>query len=350
MSGEIAPLTAIRGFAALWVVGHHVAASWYPGSMGPLPTLFLTGYAAVDTFFVLSGFILATVYQGLTASGTPLFFLRRLCRIYPLHLSIMAALAVAAVAAPLFGGSSSRPWAQFVWVSLMLQPYLLPESTWNPPSWSVGVELLCYALFPPALWLIRRWPVLLLAALAPLLAAAEFRVLETQGGAVVGAGAILRGLTGFSLGVTLGCLAKRVPPMPERLASLWQLASLAGIGAAIAQGWSAPAGPFSGLLILCLASDTGIIARLLRTGWCVRLGTISYSIYLLHAPLLAAFGKLSATWNDAGRVTTFLVLLLAASELSYRLVEVPGRRLPAMLTRRNPVQRSALSVGRRSSL
>src|SRR5690349_9502171 len=178
MLGEIAPLTAIRGFAALWVVGHHLTAIWYPDSTGPMQTLFLTGYAAVDMFFVLSGFILATVYRGLTASGTPLFFLRRLCRVYPLHLSIMAALALAAVAAPLFRGSSARPWAQFAWVSLMLQSYVLPESTWNPPSWSIGVELLCYALFPLALWLIRRCPVLLLTALALLLAAAEFRVLD----------------------------------------------------------------------------------------------------------------------------------------------------------------------------
>jgi peptidoglycan/LPS O-acetylase OafA/YrhL len=106
----------------------------------------------------------------------------------------------------------------------------------------------------------------------------------------------------------------------------------------------------SGLLILCLASDAGVVARMLRTGWCVRLGTISYSIYLLHAPLLAAFGKVSATWNGGVRVAAFLVLLLATSEVSYRLVEVPGRRLPALLDRRNPVQRSALSVERRSSL
>jgi len=350
MAKPIPSLTAIRGLAALWVVGHHLAPAWYPESRGLLPTLFLTGYAAVDTFFVLSGFILATVYRDLTAPETPLFVLKRLCRVYPLHLAVMTALALAALAAPFLGGSSSRPWAQFPFVCLMLQPYVLDESTWNPPSWSIGVELLCYALFPPVLWLLRRVPVYGLTALALLLAAIEFRVLMTEGAVIVGWGAILRGLTGFSLGVTLGCLAGRRPPVSEGFASAGQLIGLAGLFAAAAASWSAPVGPFSALLVLCLASETGIFARVLRTRAWVHLGAISYSIYLLHAPLLAALGKLSVGWNGAVRIGLFLLLLLAASELSYWLIELPGRRLPGRLVTRVRAQRSALSVGGRSSL
>jgi peptidoglycan/LPS O-acetylase OafA/YrhL len=350
MAEQIPSLTAIRGLAALWVVGHHLVPAWYPESTGLLPTLFLSAFAAVDTFFVLSGFILATVYRDLTAPETPLFLLKRLCRVYPLHLTIMAALAVAALAAPLLGGSSSRPWAQLPWVSLMLQPYVLDESTWNPPSWSIGVELLCYTLFPPVLWLLRRLPAHALMALALLLAAAEFRVLETEGGAIVGLGAILRGLSGFFLGATVGCLARRMRPIPEGLASAGQLIAVAGIGVAAAARWSAPVGPCSALLILCLASETGVVARMLRTRGCVHLGAISYSTYLLHAPLLAGFGKLSAAWDGGVRISAFLLLLLAASELSFRLIELPGRRLPARLARRPGTQRSALSVGGRSSL
>ena len=71
-------------------------------------------------------------------------------------------------------------------------------------------------------------------------------------------------------------------------------------------------------------------------------GAISYSIYLLHAPLLAAFGKLSAGWNGGVRIALFVALLLAASELTYRLIEWPGRRLPALLTKKRP--RSAVGA------
>jgi peptidoglycan/LPS O-acetylase OafA/YrhL len=138
-------------------------------------------------------------------------------------------------------------------------------------------------------------------------------------------------------------------PLPDRLASAGQLLAFAGIAAAITAQWSAPVGPCSALLIFCLASDTGVGARMLGKGWCVHLGAISYSIYLLHAPLLAAFGKLSAGWNGGVRTVLFLALLLAASELTFRLIELPGRRLPALLTGGTGAQRSALRVEGRSS-
>ena len=131
---EIGPLTAIRGFAALWVVGHHLVPAWYPNATGWVPTLFLTGYAAVDVFFVLSGFILATVYRDLATSETPMFLLKRLCRVYPLHLCIMAALVAAALVSSLSGGSVSKPWGQLPWVGLMLQSYVLSETTLESPE------------------------------------------------------------------------------------------------------------------------------------------------------------------------------------------------------------------------
>lgn len=343
-------MTAIRGFAALWVVGHHLVPAWYPNATGWVPTLFLTGYAAVDVFFVLSGFILATVYRDLATSETPMFLLKRLCRVYPLHLCIMAALVAAALVSSLSGGSVSKPWGQLPWVGLMLQSYVLSETTWNPPSWSVGVELLCYGLLPAAVWLLRRIPKRLLAGLAFLLACAEFEFLQSVGGAVVGLGAILRGIAGFSLGAALGSFAQSFGRLPERLASAGQLSALAGLAVAIVLCRSAPIAPLSGLLIFSLACETGLISRALGGRWCVRLGTISYSIYLLHAPLLFAFGKISAGWNGAARVPIFLLLLLASSEITYRLIETPGRRLPRTLMQRLAAHRPALSAEGNSNL
>ena len=113
---------------------------------------------------------------------------------------------------------------------------------------------------------------------------------------------------------------------------------------------SAPIGPLSGLLIFSLACETGLISRALGGRWCVRLGTISYSIYLLHAPLLFAFGKISAGWNGAARVAIFLLLLLASSEFTYRLIETPGRRLPRTLMQRLAAHRPALSAEGNSNL
>ena len=211
-------MTAIRGVAALWVVGHHPAPARYPASTGPLPTLFLSGYAAVDTFFVLSGFILATVYRDLAAPETPLFLLKRVCRVYPLHLTIMAALALAALGGPavrrqLVAALGAVPLGQ-----PDAQPTCCPRARGTRRAGRSASSFFATALFPLLLSLLRRFPALALTALALLLAAAEFRVLETEGGAIVGLGAILRGLAGFFLGATLGCLAGRMPPLPDWLA------------------------------------------------------------------------------------------------------------------------------------
>src|SRR6478735_12558 len=94
MRDEIRPLTAIRGLAALWIVVHHIQPTWWPNA-GAVPSLAMSmGYTAVDIFFVLSGFILSDVYRRLTLSRLPQFWLRRLLRIYPLTLCVLAPLVV----------------------------------------------------------------------------------------------------------------------------------------------------------------------------------------------------------------------------------------------------------------
>jgi len=65
MPAEIRSFTAIRGFAALWIVVHHIQPTWWP-NVGPVPTAVMSmGYTAVDIFFVLSGFILSDIYRHL---------------------------------------------------------------------------------------------------------------------------------------------------------------------------------------------------------------------------------------------------------------------------------------------
>jgi peptidoglycan/LPS O-acetylase OafA/YrhL len=62
-AAEIKPLTAIRGVAALWVVSHHFMLFFRYPNLGPLTKILFFGFTGVDIFFILSGFILATVYH-----------------------------------------------------------------------------------------------------------------------------------------------------------------------------------------------------------------------------------------------------------------------------------------------
>src|SRR5689334_13859151 len=176
-TGENLSLTSIRGVAAAWVVAYHVQPLWFPRAPGAVASGLLMGYAAVDIFFVLSGFILAQVYGVMRAGQLPMFWLRRICRIYPLHLAVMATVPLAIlVASALRGAAHPSDWISFGAVTLLLQSFLLDDSPWNPPSWSLGVELLCYAIFPLTIRFLARAPGLLLVGVAMALALAEAAV------------------------------------------------------------------------------------------------------------------------------------------------------------------------------
>ncbi|MGB5148060.1 MAG: acyltransferase family protein, partial [Porticoccaceae bacterium] len=94
--GEIAALTGLRGFAALWVLMFH---TW--GAAGPrrmefgigswtldFTPFFSIGWAGVQVFFVLSGFLLAQPYarwsRGAAARpGVGPYLARRCARVLP---------------------------------------------------------------------------------------------------------------------------------------------------------------------------------------------------------------------------------------------------------------------------
>jgi peptidoglycan/LPS O-acetylase OafA/YrhL len=102
-AAHIKPLTALRFFAAMWVVLYH----YWPNLQGAaaMPALVGKGYLGVELFFTLSGFILCHVYLESFGEGRfryGAFLWNRLARVYPLHLATLLgvmALGLAATAA-----------------------------------------------------------------------------------------------------------------------------------------------------------------------------------------------------------------------------------------------------------
>lgn len=153
---EIVSLTTLRGYFAGWVVfGHY----WNELS-GFLPVLrFLSpwvehGHAAVPGFFILSGWVLAHNYgDGFRhgREGWLRFLGRRLARIYPVHLAMLAAIGVLA-AGSWASGRGPGPAYGFVPLvhQLLLTQAWLPgmAMTWNYPAWSISSEWFAYLLFP----------------------------------------------------------------------------------------------------------------------------------------------------------------------------------------------------------
>ena len=86
----------------------------------------------------------------------------------------------------------------------------------------------------------------------------------------------------------------------------------------------------TGLLIICVQNTECIVRRLLSVKPLVWLGQRSFSVYLVHYPLLLLMNPATRTTRIAWWEQVLqLVVILAVAEVFYRLVERPWSRKPA---------------------
>lgn len=328
---------------ALWVVGHHL--QFELGLLGyqALGWLFRPGFAGVDVFFVLSGYVITAVHRDLEPAGTRGFLLRRVFRIYPLHLFVLAIITGIWVRDLWLSGTlpTASKLGHLAIVALLLQPYLLHELGWNPVSWSIGVEMLCYALFPLALLLLRR-----IGARASLLLLLALMLWERHLviDVIWGWTAVARGLAGFALGMMVQQMTVLWPRPGARLASGIQLGALLLLVAAVLLHKLGAVPLCGALLIFGLAAERGVGAWLLGGAVWFWLGEISFSLYLLHPTVItlaSAFFPPARLPPSLGPAATgllwaagVLALLLLCATLTWRFIETPGRRLGARLATR----------------
>lgn len=353
-------LDSWRGIAALIVAIEHLAAQ------GPVlgHRFFWLGSIWVDFFFVLSGFIIAAAYGDRLAQGYPArrFLWLRLGRIWPVHAVVLLAYLGIELLVWLSGSAAitgrtafagTRAPGDFA-IQLVLLQAVFPAAimTWSIPSWSISVEMLLYALAALGWRRLGRggW-------LAGLVLACIAGWLLTRPDLVGGYHKLLRGISGFGLGMAARQLWTRLGPWLRRQGAermgLAELAlTLAMIGAILRWGFL----PFTlgfdllfALAVLVFAAERGIISRLLLTRPLAGLGTISYSLYLVHsqvetavtqaiargAGLLGLGGSfvsapgsnrpaLTGPYADLAALVAVLAAVAAAA-LCYRLIEHPCR-------------------------
>lgn len=86
----------------------------------------------------------------------------------------------------------------------------------------------------------------------------------------------------------------------------------------------------TGLLIICVQNTECVVRRLLSVKPLVWLGQCSFSVYLVHYPLLLLMNPATRTTRIAWWEQVLqLVVILAVAEVFYRLVERPWSRKPA---------------------
>jgi peptidoglycan/LPS O-acetylase OafA/YrhL len=342
MRQEIIPLTSIRGFAALWVASLHFQLGMADVGYNLWPGLSHYGFAGVDIFFILSGFIMSAVYRGLEWRNLGAFLTRRAFRVYPMHLAVTAGMILLWIDAYLRFGVHNEA-QQLRWIpafALLLQPFIYHRLMWNAVTWSISVELVCYLLFPLAIRLMRHAPLAVLVPVILALGAIEHH-LQIYDLYIWGDGAIARGLVGFGLGMALGLAGARLPSAGVGLASAIEIVGLGGIVVTAATGQGAFVADFAAALIAGLSYDCGVIARILRSPPCFWLGKISFSFYLIHEEIIGLAwtrfpaSRLPFAHDVNGLVWTLgvLGLALAIATVTWRVIEEPFRKLGGRIAR-----------------
>lgn len=339
-------LDAWRGLCALWVAAYHFRVIGHLSS-----TEFVrSGAIAVDFFFVLSGFVICHGFGTKLVDRTSRvqFIIRRFGRLYPLHIFTLlivlgmelARWAAAAqlgrpIGGPPFSGDTSLP-ALAANVVLIQGLGFLPNFTWNVPSWSISVEFaLCFGFLLLSLSR-RRYAAAAIAALAGGLALILIRYAWPHG--PESWTALPRGVYAFFLGVLCYGLYQRFRG--------WRPTVLHEVVAIPAIAFASYAHPAVTTLafayaVFIFAFEAGAISRILNRTFLVRWGDLSYSVYLLHYPMiLAAFGgaialgagtqvgsflDIGSPWLADALMIVFLAIVLVAAAVSYRLIEVPAR-------------------------
>ncbi|MDP4027104.1 acyltransferase [Methylobacterium sp. NEAU 140] len=355
-------LDAMRGLAALLVVLYHLRWDWHGHSLVPVRH----GFYAVDFFFVLSGFVMAATYGGMrTAADLVRFAVKRAGRLLPLHIAALAAF-VALEGAVALADRAGLPAGRQTFDGFTGMTPLLAQATltfglipgldwlWNHPCWSIAVEFWTYILFGLTVLALRRGRLVLWAALSGL---GLIAVAGTPEGLAATSGpAIFRCLLSFFLGTLVHAAYAALRGRGARIRTGTQLAACAATAAVlplpVASAWSLVIPYVFAGLILCLAFDEGRVARSLGARPLVRLGELSFSIYLVHVPVWFAVENVlrlgagvGASWllPDMGAtipvmvsplgsalaadavVLAYVGLVLAMSAWTHRRIEVPAR-------------------------
>lgn len=286
--GRFAALDSLRGIAALGVAGYHIHGSGLLFNS----TLVRSGWLWVDFFFVLSGFVIAASYGERLAQGFAVrrFMLLRLGRIYPLHIAMLALYLGIELMRLIFqpgGWSLNAPFAglrspEYLLAStLLLQTFALHESAWNPQSWSIAVEVWLY-LGAALLWRALRARAWIAALVLALVAAV---MVSSSLALPVLTPRVLRGIAGFGLGIACWRWRGRLPG-----GTLAELLCLVAIATVFLLPLIEPT-PLADLAfaatVLVFAREQGAISRVLLQRWALLLGTLSYSLYMVHVFVVA---------------------------------------------------------------
>ena len=333
-------IDGLRALAVVSVVIFHAFAWLIPG-----------GYAGVDVFFVISGYLITTnILNGLNESTFTIqgFYQRRIRRIFP-ALVTMLALVYA------FGwfvllateyrqlGKHVGSGASFISNIILWQEsgYFDTSSAVKPLThlWSLGIEEQFYIVWPLLLWAIFKLRLPVLVSTVVLTAVSFGLGLYALEHDVVGAyyspfnrfwelliGAILAAVM---LKRTYGDKATKWQQAGSIVGLILIVFTLFSLdGQSSFPGWNALAPTVGAALMIGCGPQTLTARRIFSLRAIVWVGLISFPLYLWHWPLLTFARIISSAMPTAQVRIGAVVLSVVLSWATYRLIEKPLRFHP----------------------
>jgi peptidoglycan/LPS O-acetylase OafA/YrhL len=336
-------LDVVRGVAIVLAVGWHFAGkpTGNPVSDAALLPIRTFGWAGVDLFFVLSGFLVGRlIFREHVRTGgfdAGRFLLRRAFKLWPVYYLFVAYLMI------------SHPWdpGQFTPLLFHAQNY---TQTAPPHLWSLAVEehfyLVVAILLPFAFRRGLRPPVLVRIIFGVMVAALVGRVFAAAHGVPP---VLLQQLTHFRVdallaGMLLAVTSVYYTALFDRVVGwkwLWFGGAAVGVIWLSTFGKNTDAGSTFGYSVSYLGSAS-FLMLLYRAEWVVRfravlrpiglLGIYSYAIYLTHVSTEGYVNRAVvhfAPWVNRGplRLVVLYAGAIAVAVVITRLVEWPALKL-----------------------
>ncbi|CAH7119358.1 putative Acyl_transf_3 domain-containing protein [Vibrio chagasii] len=360
MKEKIYTLDSLRGVCAIFVVLYHSAFVY--SSSGKTPFI-ANSDVFVDFFFILSGFVMSMSYENRIAQGVSFlnYSKKRFLRLYPLHIVTLFFwvffILSKYVVYEKMGIGSTDPTINNNGLSLFLNLLFIHALktteylSWNTPSWSISVEFAVYIIFFLYIKLLSRYKkfrvflafVIVLLLYLYLISLFPNSILRTYD----------YGLERCIAGFFLGYITFKTYEYKNNKFNFLKLkpiianvidVSLLVVGYMLISNINGAYSQFCAIIffsvvILYLSTfDSGVVSRVLNISFFRYVGMISFSVYMVHALILALAsnvyqyilgidiqlinGSLLYVTKFAPLINALLIaIIIGISSLSYKYVE-----------------------------